>query len=64
MSEELVSKNNLIKELKEWLSEFEGIPETLYGQGYDDAIKAAIAIVENEVPIKVEQEENNERRFN
>ena len=60
MSEELINKQSLIKELKEWLSEFEGIPETLYGQGYDDAIKTAIAIVENEVPIKVEQEENNE----
>lgn len=50
MNDELIYKWKLIETLKNWLDDKEH--ETLYGQGYDDAVKDIISLVEYEQPIK------------
>ena len=50
MNDELIYKWKLIETLKNWLDDQEH--ETLYGQGYDDAVKDIISLVEYEQPIR------------
>lgn len=55
MNDELIYKWKLIETLKNWLDDQE--PETLYGQGYDDAVKDIINLVEYEQPIRRKTED-------
>lgn len=50
MNDELIYKWKLIETLKNWLDDQEH--ETLYGQGYDDAVKDIIGLIEYEKPIR------------
>ena len=49
MSDELISKDNILKTIREWTNEY--IPQTLYGDGYDDAVKDIIKLIETEIPV-------------
>lgn len=55
MNDELIYKWKLIETLKNWLDDQEH--ETLYGQGYDDAVKDIISLVEYEQPIRRKTED-------
>lgn len=50
MSDELISKDNILKTIREWTNEY--IPQTLYGDGYDDAVKDIINLIETEIPVR------------
>lgn len=49
MSDELISKDKILKTIREWTNEY--IPQTLYGDGYDDAVKDIIKLIETEIPV-------------
>lgn len=51
MSDELIKKNALISTLKNWLSEDMTAHSTMYGDGYDDAVKDIIKLIETEMPV-------------
>lgn len=55
MNDELIYKWKLIETLKNWLDDQE--PQTLYGLGYDDAVKDIISLIEYEKPIRGKTED-------
>ena len=55
MNDELIYKWKLIETLKNWLDDQEH--ETLYGLGYDDAVKDIISLIEYEKPTRGKTED-------
>lgn len=55
MNDELIYKWKLIETLKNWLDDQEH--ETLYGQGYDDAVNDIISLIEYEKPTRGKTED-------
>lgn len=55
MVEEFISKNKLLAQLRQWQQENEEqkrvYGETLYDQGYSDAVDFFVTLVETEMPV-------------
>lgn len=49
MSDELISKEKILQAVKNWRG---GETQTLYGQGYEDAVNDIIKRIETEIPVK------------
>ena len=58
MTDELISKQKILNTLREW--ENEDLPRTMYGDGYEDAVRDIIKLIETEVPIGAETKVMND----